>query len=274
MAQANLFSKELLDKLSRAVSVAVLTGAGVSAESGVPTFRGQEGLWKKFHPQELATVEAFMRNPELVWEWYRHRRELLSTVHPNPGHRALAELEGRYGDFTLITQNIDGLHRQAGSRTVLELHGNVRRNRCMECGQTYEDVALSQKPSVPLCRCGGKIRPDVVWFGESLDRETLEQALVASTRCQIFLCVGTSAVVHPAASLPMVALQGGAYLVEINIEPTALSSQAGQFIQGPSGEVLPLMLKALDRYEDRAAQADSKNLRLCDGQEIPGRRCS
>jgi len=274
MIQSNLFSKELLDKLSDAGSVAVLTGAGISAESGVPTFRGEEGLWKKFRPQELATVEAFMRNPELVWAWYRHRRELLSTARPNPGHRALAELEGRCRDLTLITQNIDGLHRQAGSRTILELHGNIRRNRCMECGQRYEDIALPQEPSIPLCRCGGKIRPDVVWFGESLPGETLEQAFVASTRCRVFLCVGTSAVVYPAASLPIVALQGGAYVVEINIEPTALSPQVHQFIQGPSGEVLPLMLKALDRYENQAGQADPRNVQIHDRQESPGGRYS
>lgn len=271
MTQANLFSKELLDKLSGAASVTVLTGAGISAESGVPTFRGEEGLWKKFRPEELATVEAFMRNPELVWEWYRHRREILSTVEPNPGHRALAGLEERCPDFTLITQNIDGLHRTAGSRNILELHGNIRRNRCMECGQRYQDVELPEERSAPLCRCGGKIRPDVVWFGESLDRRTLEEAFVASTRCQVFFSVGTSAVVYPAASLPVVALQGGAHVVEINIEPTPLSPQVQQFIQRPSGDVLPVLLETLDRHEARAASGDP---RAHDRREIPGRRYS
>jgi len=274
MFQANLFSKELLDKIRNAGSVTVLTGAGISAESGVPTFRGEEGLWKKFRPEELATVEAFMRNPELVWEWYHHRLEILSTVRPNPGHLALAELEERYPDFTLITQNIDGLHRRAGSRHILELHGNIRRNRCLECGRRYQDIDLPQKPSVPLCRCGGKIRPDVVWFGESLPGETLEQAFLASSRCQVFFSVGTSAVVYPAASLPIVALQGGAYVVEINIEPTDLSSQAHQFIQGPSGEVLPLLLKALDRYEDRAARTAPEGLPCRDRHQNPGGRNS
>jgi NAD-dependent deacetylase len=264
MTQANLFSKNLLEKLSEAGPVTVLSGAGISAESGVPTFRGEEGLWKKFRPEELATVEAFLRNPELVWEWYRHRRELLSTVQPNAGHRALAELERRYRDFTLITQNIDGLHHKAGSTKVLELHGNIRRNRCMDCGRSYQDIDLPRERSAPLCRCGGKIRPDVVWFGESLPRETLEQAFVASTRCQVFFSVGTSAVVYPAASLPLVALQGGAYVVEINIEPTALTPQVHQFIRGPSGEVLPLLLEAIDRYVARTAQNGPKDLQAHD----------
>jgi len=274
MSQANLFSKELLDKLSSADSVAVLTGAGISAESGVPTFRGEEGLWKKFRPEELATVEAFMRNPELVWEWYRHRREILSTVEPNPGHRALAELEGRYRDFTLITQNIDGLHCRAGSRRVLELHGNIRRTRCMECGQQYQDVDLPENPSVPLCRCGGKIRPDVVWFGESLPGEALEQAFMASTRCQVFFSVGTSSVVYPAASLPVVALQGGAYVVEINIEATPLAPQADQFLRGLSGKVLPLMLEALDRHQGRAVRSGPADPQPGDRCQDSGRRCS
>jgi NAD-dependent deacetylase len=255
MSQANLFSDELLDKLSGAASVAVLTGAGISAESGVPTFRGEDGLWKKFRPQELATVDAFMRNPALVWDWYQHRRKLLFAVQPNPGHLALRDLEERCQDFTLITQNIDGLHQKAGSQRVLELHGNIRRNRCMACGRTYEDVDLREDRSVPLCRCGGKIRPDVVWFGESLPRQTLEQAFLASTRCQVFFSIGTSAVVYPAASLPMLALQGGAYVVEINIEPTDLSPQANQFIRGRSGEVLPPLLRALARREGPVPQS-------------------
>ena len=272
MTLANLFSEELLDKLSSADSVAVLTGAGISAESGVPTFRGEEGLWKKFHPEELATVEAFMRNPNLVWEWYRHRRELLSTVRPNPGHRALAELEERYRDFTLITQNIDGLHRKAGSRRVLELHGDIRRNRCMACGQGYQDIDLPREPSAPLCRCGGKIRPDVVWFGESLPEKTLEEAFAASARCQVFFSVGTSAVIYPAASLPVVALQGGAYVVEINIEPTPLSPQVDQFIRKPSGEALPLLVEALDHYEGRATEAGTKDHRAREYHHGPGGR--
>jgi NAD-dependent deacetylase len=245
MSRANLFSKKLLDILDEAGSVTVLTGAGISAESGVPTFRGEEGLWKKFRPQELATVDAFMRNPELVWEWYQHRRELLSTIEPNPGHRALKDLEGWCRDFTLITQNIDGLHQKAGSQRVLELHGNVRRNRCMECGRKYAEIDFPENRSTPLCRCGGKIRPDVVWFGESLPQQTLEEAFLASRRCQVFFSIGTSAVVYPAASLPVVALQGNAYVVEINIEPTPLSSQVDQFIGGRSGEVLPLLVEAL-----------------------------
>lgn len=246
MTESSLFSKVFLEKMRSARSLTVLTGAGISAESGVPTFRGEEGLWKKFKPEELATVDAFLRNPELVWEWYQHRRQILSRVQPNPGHLALRDLEEKFDQFTLITQNIDGLHQKAGSRRVVELHGNIRRNRCLECGRIYETLSPAQETSVPRCECGGAIRPDVVWFGEALPPQALEEAFQVTSKCDVFLTVGTSAVVHPAASLPLLALQNGAYVAEINIEPTVITHQVNLFIRGKSGEILPRLVEALE----------------------------
>ncbi len=239
------FSEELLRRLRQAQSVAVLTGAGVSAESGVPTFRGPEGLWKKFRPEELATFDAFRRNPKLVWEWYEYRRSLIREISPNPGHYALAELEAMVADFWLITQNVDGLHRRAGSRNVLELHGNIMRNRCARCGAVVEELAIGPESGLPQCSCGGLLRPDVVWFGECLPERTWEKAVAAAHRAEVFFSIGTSAVVYPAASLPLEAKGSGAYVVEINFEPTPLSSVVDEAIQGKSGEVLPLLLAQL-----------------------------
>lgn len=247
MTEKGLFSNKFLKKIRSAKSVTVLTGAGISAESGVPTFRGEDGLWKKFRAEELATVSAFLNNPELVWEWYQHRRKILRDVQPNQGHLALRDLEGRFEHFTLITQNIDGLHQRAGSRRVVELHGNIRRNRCQNCGRTYQDVRLEEGKSVPTCTCHGLIRPDVVWFGESLPAEAIDDAFHAAAHCDVFLSVGTSAVVYPAAYLPLVALQHRAYVVEFNIESTVISYQVNEFIQGRAGEVLPELVKKLGR---------------------------
>jgi len=237
--------KILLEKLKSAKSVAVLTGAGISAESGVPTFRGDEGLWKKFRPEELATVDAFMANPQLVWEWYLYRRELMSKVEPNAGHYALIELEKRFDDFTLITQNVDGLHRNAGSSNILELHGNITLNKCFDCGQSFEGKINLDAGSLPQCECGGKIRPDVVWFGELLPAHAINGAFEASQKADIFLSIGTSAIVHPAASLPMEASRNGAFLVEINLEPTPLTGMADISLMGKSGEILPAILERL-----------------------------
>jgi NAD-dependent deacetylase len=249
MTQNTLFPDEVLQKLRSADSVAVLTGAGISAESGVPTFRGDEGLWRKFKPEELATVDAFLSNPDLVWEWYRHRREILTRAEPNPGHLALRDLEGLFAEFTLITQNIDGLHQRAGSQQVVELHGNIRRNRCLDCGNILESVDRAPEAAVPRCPCGGMLRPDVVWFGESLPRRALEDAYLAATRCQVFFSIGTSAVVQPAALLPGFALEKGAYVVEINIEPTDISAQVQLSLRGKSGEILPRLVETLSRAE-------------------------
>lgn len=220
--------------------VAALTGAGISAESGVPTFRGEEGLWRDYSPQELATPEAFRRDPVLVWEWYEWRRGLIGPCQPNPAHETLAEMERALADFTLITQNVDGLHQAAGSQRVLELHGNIWRTRCTRCGNRTEDHSVPLPDVPPHCAsCGGLLRPDVVWFGEPLPREVLDAAWRAAARCRTMLVVGTSAVVEPAASLPLVALRNEARVVEINPGQTPLSTYAHQTLREPAGEALP-----------------------------------
>jgi NAD-dependent deacetylase len=251
-------SAELTKRLQHATSVCVFTGAGISAESGVPTFRGEQGLWKKFRPEELANFSAFMRNPELVWEWYAYRRRLIHEVQPNPGHFALVALEKRIRDFTLVTQNVDNLHRRAGNSRVVELHGNIERSYCIDCRKPAEDVVVSEGGAAPRCSsCGGLIRPDVVWFGELLPTQAFAQAEAAARRCQVFLCVGTSSVVYPAASLPYLALEHGAYVVEINLEPTELSGRAHESLLGKSGEILPQVLSSLSQ-EPEVTHDDSR----------------
>jgi len=220
--------------------VTALTGAGISAESGVLTFRGEGGLWRNFCPEQLATPEAFRRDPALVWEWYDWRRGLIAGCTPNAAHVTLAEMEAALPDFTLITQNVDGLHQEAGSCDVLELHGNIWRARCTGCGRVTEDYRTPLPEIPPHCpKCGGLLRPDVVWFGEPLPPEVLEAALAAAARCRLVLVIGTSAVVQPAASLPLVALKSGARLVEINLAETPLSAHAHEILRGPAAEALP-----------------------------------
>lgn len=236
--------KELISRMKNVRRVVISTGAGVSAESGVPTFRGDGGIWEKMSAQELASVDGFLKNPDLVWEWYQHRREIRNQVKPNRGHDAIAKLEKMYDYFTLITQNIDGLHFQAGSQNILELHGNISRNKCLDCQANYEPE-ISIEEGLPRCDCGGMIRPDVVWFGEMLPEEVLEKAFADSEACELFFSVGTSAIVQPAASLPMVASRTGAYVVEINIEETPLTTSVDLFLRGKSGELLPQILDEL-----------------------------
>jgi NAD-dependent deacetylase len=225
-------------------SLTVLTGAGVSAESGIPTFRdAMTGLWAKFRPEELATPEAFLRNPRMVWEWYAWRRERLAGVSPNAGHRALAAIEAectmRGAEFTLVTQNVDGLHHAAGSRNVHELHGNIRRVKCFERGHPASAWPTGE-PVPPRCpECGSPLRPDVVWFGEMLPERELEQAFAAARRCDVFLSVGTSGLVEPAASLPLLALEAGATVIEINPDPTPLTRRAAIVLAAAAGAMLP-----------------------------------
>ncbi|MBI4671918.1 MAG: NAD-dependent deacylase [Chloroflexi bacterium] len=234
----------VIDALRHARHIAVLTGAGVSAESGVPTFRdAQTGLWSKFNPQELATREAFARNPKVVWEWYAYRRARVEHVAPNAGHYALAEMEKRVAQFTLITQNIDGLHERAGSRNIIELHGNIRRAKCFA-----EDVPVArwiddgQIP--PRCpRCGAYLRPDVVWFGEMLPPSALDAAFRAAQTCDVFFSIGTSGVVEPAASLPFLALRNGAVVIEVNPDATPFSASATLHLAAPSGIALPRVVE-------------------------------
>lgn len=228
--------------LKQARSVAVLTGAGVSAESGVPTFRGPQGLWKQRRPEDLATPAAFAHDPKFVWEWYDWRRSLLAEVKPNPGHYALADLEKRVPNFTLITQNVDGLHELAGSRNILQLHGSVWMLRCMDCLRERLDKRVPMPEIPPKCECGGMLRPGVVWFGEALPSAAWRDAETAARACDLFLVIGTSAVVYPAAGLAQIAKSSGARVVEINIAETAISNRIDTFLQGPSGELLPQLI--------------------------------
>jgi NAD-dependent deacetylase len=239
------FSKKLLDRLSKAGTVSVLTGAGVSAESGVPTFRDPGGIWEKFRPEQLANFEAFMSDPDFVWSWYQHRREIMREVKPNSGHYALAEMENIFDEFNLITQNIDNLHNRAGSIRVTELHGNIERNYCLKCRTFYNDIDISEKKVLKCENCGGLIRPDVVWFGEILPQNELKHAEECASKSDVFLSIGTSAEVYPAAMMPMIAKQSGAYVVEINIRPTVMSMDVDELIQGKSGEVLHELVNSI-----------------------------
>src|SRR5271169_1642741 len=222
--------------LREATSIAVLTGAGVSAESGVPTFRGQNGLWKQYRAEDLATPGAFARDPKLVWEWYDWRRRLIAEAKPNPGHFALAEAEARARKFTLITQNVDGLHELAGSRNVLRLHGSIWMLRCLVCEREREDRRAPLPELPPRCECGGLLRPGVVWFGEPLPARVWEEAEQAARRAEVLLVVGTSAVVYPAAALIPLARHSGAKVVEINVAETAFSSSVDFSLRGAAGE--------------------------------------
>jgi len=239
-------SNELTRILRKARSVCVLTGAGISAESGVPTFRGAEGLWNKFRPEELANFEAFIHNPKLVWEWYTYRRKLIEDVMPNAGHIALARMETFFDDFTLVTQNVDDLHRRASSKNILELHGNIMRSYCIDCGKDEDHPDFSRQENIPRCKaCGGLVRPGVVWFGEMLPQEVFQEAERSAQRCDLFLSIGTSAVVYPAASLPVTARQAGAYTVEVNIERTEQSRLFDETLLGKAGDILPAIADSL-----------------------------
>ena len=233
--------------LGEAERIAVLTGAGISQESGVPVFRGPGGLWRQYRPEDLATPEAFARDPRLVWEWYDWRRSVVARAQPNPGHRALVELEQRTGEFTLITQNVDGLHDRAGSRRLLKLHGDLWTLRCLGCGRESVNHTVPLPELPPRCECGSLLRPGVVWFGENLPEDSLRDAFAAARRAQLFLVVGTSAVVQPAASLPILARQAGACVVEVNTEATPLTPQVDASFFGPAGEVLPRLVEVAVR---------------------------
>jgi NAD-dependent deacetylase len=243
----NEVTDELRMMFDRARKVAVLTGAGISAESGVPTFRGGGGArmwtWRGRPVTELSSAELMQTDPKLVWEWFDYRRGLLLHVAPNPGHHALAKWEQRFDTFTLITQNIDDLHRSAGSLNVLEVHGNIWRARCLRCSSTFE-ARETPLEEVPQCFvCGSPARPDVVLFGEMLPEAIFERAEEAASRCDLFFVIGTSAVVYPAAGLPVSAKQAGARVIEVNPEMTDISFLADYTVLGRAGEVLPQFLK-------------------------------
>lgn len=232
---------EVVDRLRSATSVAVLTGAGISAESGVATFRDPDGLWARFSPQELASMDGFLKNPERVRDWYAYRRSVIDSVEPNPGHLALARLEERVETFTLATQNVDRLHQRAGSKNVLEVHGNLIENRCNSCG--WLDDAHHER--LDCAQCGGVMRPNVVWFGEMLPEDVFAQATDAARNCDVFLTIGTSAEVYPAAMLPHEARNFGAFVVEVNPNATEFTPYAHASLRGPSGEILPEVVNAL-----------------------------
>ena len=240
--------RQAADWLRAAERVAVLTGAGISAESGLATFRGAGGLWEGQRVEDVATPMAFRRDPALVWRFYHMRRAALGNVRPNPGHDALVRLEGRLGNgFTLITQNVDGLHRAAGSKHVLEIHGNLTRVRCTHCGHT-EERPNEDLPDLPHCDdCRGMLRPDIVWFHEMLPEDVWEAAALATARCDCFLVVGTSAVVYPAAGLIDAARAAGASVIEINLEATPATLPGTVALRGKSGEILPRLLELVEQ---------------------------
>jgi NAD-dependent deacetylase len=230
--------------LRAARRIVVLTGAGISAESGVPTFRGPGGLWRQYRPEDLATPEAFARDPHLVWEWYAWRRETIAPLRPNAAHAALVALEKKTPEFLLATQNVDGLHAAAGSRRIVELHGTIWQLRCTSCAYAREDrrVPLAEVP--PRCDCGALLRPGVVWFGEGLPEEAVTASFEAARAADAVLVVGTSSLVYPAAALPQVARAGGAFVIEVNPEPTPLTPLADVSLRGTAAALVPAIVES------------------------------
>ncbi len=248
------FDDALVNALKDAKSIVVVTGSGVSAESGVPTFRGENGLWRQFRAEELATPGAFNSNPALVWEWYDWRRGIIGRAQPNPAHMTIAQMEGRYQSFLLITQNVDGLHRKAGSRKLVEIHGNIWRVRCTEEEKTFflEENPLKVIP--PRCDCGALLRPDVVWFGEQLPIDGLDNSIAHIQGCDLLMSIGTSGLVHPVASFPRMAKAGGAVVVEINVDETPNTVNADFSLKGKAGEILPALFASLTVNQNSTSQ--------------------
>ena len=252
MTQPNDIIQQAAHAIHDASKIAVLTGAGVSKESGVPTFRdAQSGLWAQYDPQELATPQAFQRDPKLVWDWYTWRRELVAQSAPNPGHVALAQLQVLVPQMHIITQNVDDLHEQAGSREVIHLHGNIAQNKCFDNCQgdpTVIDIRTLEDANAtpPRCpHCGAYVRPDVVWFGEILPDHALQSAIYHSEQCNVMLVVGTSGLVSPASRLPSIAKRAGATVIEVNPDHSMITPLADIKLEGPSGEMLPQVIEAL-----------------------------
>ena len=250
----NLLPESVLDRLLNANSVLVLTGAGMSAESGIPTFRdAQTGIWAKFSPEQLATPRAFALDPQRVWSWYEDRRGKVRAAQPHPGHSALVELETVFPALTIVTQNVDGLHQRSGSSHVIELHGNILRSVCHLTSKPIDDAWIAQSndcPPVSPWAKGGLARPDVIWFGEALPAEAMNAAMEAAIRCDFCFSVGTTSLVQPAASLPLLALEHGACLVEINPQETPLSMHASHCMRGAASEQLSSLLRQI-KYADQ-----------------------
>ena len=229
--------ESIKNQIKDAKKIVFVTGAGISQESGIPTFRGKGGLWRNYDAMKLATIDAFYENPKLVWEWYNERRENIFSVSPNQGHKAIADLE-KYVKVIILTQNIDGLHQKAGSSEVLELHGSIVKIKCTVCD--FKDEIMTKFSEIPpLCKCGNILRPDVVWFGESLPEDIWKHAIVQASQCDMMIIAGTSLVVSPANTLPIYAKQNNAYLIEINPEKTEMSSEMDLIINDTSANVLP-----------------------------------
>jgi NAD-dependent deacetylase len=245
-----------IERLAEARSLVVLTGAGVSQESGVPTFRGTGGLWENHKQEELATLNAFESDPDLVWRWYDYRRQIIAEAQPNRAHHAIARLEQGFRSFTLVTQNVDGLHGRAGSRRPLELHGNIWRARCMAEHIVVDLPETPLRVIPPTCRkCGALLRPDVVWFGEPLAPEAFDESYRASSSCDAMIVVGTSAMVRPAASLPLVAKHNGAYVVEVNPGYTPISTLIDATLIGTAGTLLPDLCNGVLELTGNRAQS-------------------
>jgi NAD-dependent deacetylase len=243
------FPDEFVRRLKTAKRLVVLTGAGISAESGLPTFRGPEGLWRNYRPEDLATLDAFQRDPVVVWEWYDWRRGLVANAKPNAAHYAIARLEELFDDFFLITQNVDGLHRVAGTRSMVELHGNIWFTRCFAEGTVRENRETPLKAIPPRCPdCGSLERPNIVWFGEYIDGALLDKAWQESAKSDMFITVGTSGTVQPAAGMSGIARNGGAYVLEINLEKTPLYHTANHIVEMSSGVVLPEIVKLAESF--------------------------
>lgn len=238
-------NEKVVERLAQAKSLLVITGAGISAESGIPTFRGADGLWKNYRAEELATLDAFERDPETVWQWYDWRRSIIGKAEPNPGHLAIKELEDMFESFLLITQNVDGLHSRSGIKNIVEIHGNLWRVRCTREGKVSMLMDIPLKSIPPKCDCGAVLRPDVVWFGESIPSYALDLSFNILEQCDTLIVVGTSGVVYPVASFPQTVKDNGGYVVEVNVEPTPISAIADASLYGNSGDILPMVVKWL-----------------------------
>lgn len=232
------------DSIKTAKKIVFVTGAGISQESGIPTFRGKDGLWRKYDPMQLATIDAFFDNPKLVWEWYEERRKNILNAQPNLGHTAIAQLE-KYKEVVVLTQNIDGLHQRAGSTNVLELHGSIIRIKCTVCN-FKDEITTSFRDLPPSCRCGSMLRPDVVWFGESLPQDVWQRAIIHASSCDVMIIAGTSLVVSPANSLPVFAKQNNSLLIEVNPEETLMSSEMDLSIKATSAKALPNLIRIFE----------------------------
>jgi NAD-dependent deacetylase len=232
--------RRIADKLCQAEKIVFVTGAGISQESGIPTFRGNDGLWRKYDVMKLATIDAFYENPKIVWEWYEERRKNILAAKPNPGHLAMAELE-KHKPVHVLTQNIDGMHKRAGSTKVYELHGSIITIKCTVCD--FKDTVMTSFSELPpVCKCGNILRPDVVWFGEPLPQDVWHAAIQQASSCDIMIVVGTSLVVSPANLLPVYAQQNGAIVVEVNPEETPMSASMDLSIRSSAAKALPELL--------------------------------